>query len=202
MAQAIADLLSTFTFKEATHHERTEAIALFRQVYRRDIGHVPEDAFDPVAHHLIAKTAADEVVASFRLLGPQQRPFDIERFCDLSPHLSPEATPALLGRLSVRHDMRSMHHAVVLQLGMLKLAILFAQTRAISDLFLYAMPHLITFYRGAFFRPLDCNFFYAPLYTSMRIMQLDLRDLERRQLESKSPRLYFLLHAQPSNFHV
>lgn len=202
MAQAIAELLSTFTFKEATQDERAQAIALFREVYSRDIGHVPEDAFDPVAHHLIAKTPAGEVVASFRLLGPNQRPFDIERFCDLSPHLSPEAVPALLGRLSVRHDMRSIHQAVVIQLGMLKLAILFAKNHAITDLFLYAMPHLITFYRGAFFKPLDCTFLYAPLSTSMRIMQLDLRDLERRQLESNSKRLYFLLRAEPSNFHV
>jgi len=200
MARDLLDQLSIFTFKEAAVDERPAARALFHEVYTHDIGHVPEDGLDDLAHHLIAKSTSGEVVASFRLLGPQLRPFDIERFCDLTHHIARDAKPALLGRLSIRHDMRSVQQSTLLQVGMLKLAVLFAQQHSLSDLFLYAMPHLITFYRGGFFTPLDCYFFYAPLAVSMQIMQLNIRDLQDRYLKSRSTRLAFLLGSQPPNF--
>ena len=198
----MTNLLKTFTFKEADSAEREKALALFRDVYTQDVGHVPEDELDIVACHLIAKTPEGDVVASLRLVGPEQRPFDIERHCDLAPHLSTDAAPGMLGRLSVRHDMRRIQCAVPLHLGMLKLALHFAKAHEITDLFLYAMPHLITFYRGAFFVPLDCSFVYLPLNVRMQVMQLNLRDLECRQTSSRTPRLDFLLSPRPSNFRL
>jgi predicted GNAT family N-acyltransferase len=195
--------LIEFTFSEAAPSERIGAIQLFRRVYQQDIGHIPEDNLDELAHHLIAKTPQGDIVASLRLLGPELRPFDIEPFCDLSAHLSDDSVPALIGRLSLSHHLRALRQSIPLQLGMLKLAITFARRHSLTDLFLYAMPHLISVYRTGFFKPIPCTFHYAPLNLDMQVMQLNIRELEtRRRLTSSSPRLNFLFNSQRQNFRV
>src|SRR6185295_13253889 len=111
------------------------------------------------ALYLIACVAtSDEVVATFRLVGPHQRPFDLEQFVDLDGLIGPDRTPALVGRLCIRDDYRIVRKDTFLQIGMLKLAYLFALKRGITDLVMYTYPKLCNFYRRALFNQLGRSF--------------------------------------------
>ena len=169
--------VQAFTFKVATACERDQAQSLFESVYQQDVGYVPRDELDPVAHYLIAQSNDHRVVGTFRLLGPKHRPFDIERYIDLSKHLPVGAAPALTGRLSICSDQRRVPHTLAIQIGLLRLACEFAKKNDITHLLLYTLSHLSTFYRKASFESTGVSFTFEPLKRRMHIMKLDLSKL-------------------------
>lgn len=166
-------------FKEAVGPERERALELQNQVYIDDLGLVPTDPFDADAHFLIARTDAGDVVAVFRLVGPEQRPFDFEALVTLAEIIAPDRTPALVGRLCVRRDHRNVSKHMFMQIGMFKLAYAFAEKHGITDLFLYTYPNLIAFYRGGLFELVDRTFKH-PDWGEVHLMHLDLVGLEAR----------------------
>jgi predicted GNAT family N-acyltransferase len=194
------EIISRLTFKKATAPEQVQARILFNQVYSRDVNYVPSDEFDEDATYLIALNPADELIASLRFLGPEFRPFEIERFYNLSESLSSDRTAGLVGRLSVRHDHRGVPDSILVHFGLLKLAVEYANQIRVTDLFLYTLPHLLNFYRSVFFRPVGCSFEYPPLAARMHIMRLDLAELERRCRQSGSVRAQLMLTKNLSNF--
>ena len=195
-------MLDNFTFKVADPVERLAALRLQAQVYAEDTGHVPADQFDESGFYFVAVTQETEIVASFRMVGPEQRPFDIERFVDLSPFLAADRSPALIGRLCIRHDHRSVSRKVFLPLGMLKLAYAFSWKHGFTDLVMYTFPHLLGFYRGALFQPLNLTFQHPGYGCAMHVMHLDLIDVERRRISSEDPSLQRLLSAEGYNILV
>lgn len=195
------ELFEGLTFKVAETEERAAALDLCRQVYQEDLGHVPIDGRDDVAHHLIALDSRGDVVAGFRVVGPENRPFDFERSVDLGAILGPARSPALIGRLTIRRDHRSVRKAAFLQVGMLKLAHAFAERRGITDFFLYTYPNLIKFYRGSFFDLLDVTFEH-PDWGSVHLMRMNVTELPRRCASSRSSLAKLLLDGEMPNFVV
>lgn len=197
----ILSLIEQFTFKRATPAEAQLAIDLFKEVYLLDNNDVPTDELDEYAAYLIALSAPDRVAGCLRFVGPAGRPFGVEKFCDFSTILSPGRVPALLGRLSVRHEYRTSTTSILVQFGLFKLAIDYAKQNGITDLFLYTLPHLLNFYRSVFFHPTGHTFYYEPHQKRMQVMRLDLAELEAK-LQSGSPRARLIMQKTAGNFLI
>jgi len=195
-------LFEGLTFKVADATERLQAFDLQRKVYGEDVGHVPSDEFDERAHYLVAHDSDHEVVAAFRVVGPDLRPFDLEDYVDLSPYVAPDRRVALVGRLCIRHDHRRVSKRGMLPIGMLKLAFAFSQKCAFTDFVMYTFPDLVAFYRSALFHPLGLSFIHPGYQCRMHVMHLDLIDLKPRMSGSRSPMAQLLLSVSPPNFVV
>ena len=193
-----SSLLDGFTFTVAEVEERDAVLDLRRRVYTEDWSYVPKDDLDLRAYHLIARDSADEIVAALRMVGPEQRPFDIEQFAAISDFLPEERVPAEVGRLCVRRDHRRVSRGSFLQMGMLKLSYAFARSRGITDLVMYTFPHLLPFYRAAFFERPGLTFEHPGYGRQMHIMRLDLVSLECRLSESRKPVARFLSATHPN----
>lgn len=129
-----------------------EGILRFQHfVYARDLGRIPDDAGAASAHYFVALTPTSAIVASFRLIGPDSRPFDIESSVDLDKLLGPNARPALVGRLCVHPAHRKATESIFIHRGLLRLVLGYASDRQITDLLLYAYSNLQRFYRAARF---------------------------------------------------
>ena len=179
------------TFRMATEAELPTVLDLRQSVYSEDLGHVPVDCLDDRSHHLVATDGIGRVVAAARIVGPDLRPFDFEAQIDLSRYIGPDRIPALLGRLCVRRDYRSVSYGTFVHIGLLKLALMFAQQHGVTDFFLYAFDYLVNFYRGALFYPLNVRIQIEPA-GSMHLMHLDIPALLRSSAQSR-PRLLSLL---------
>lgn len=197
----IVSVIEQFRFKQATPEETQRAIGLFKEVYLVDNHEIPTDNLDAYAAYLIALSPTDSVAACLRIVGPTGRPFEVEKVCDFSTTLSPGRIPALVGRLSVRHEYRSSTLSILVQFGLFKLAIDYARHHGITDLILYTLPHLLNFYRSVFFRPTGHTFYYKPHRTWMHVMRLDLVELEAK-LQAGSPRARLLMRKTTRNFLI
>jgi len=176
-------VLEGLRFMVAAGQDRERAVEMTRQVYLDEFGQDTDDGFDAGAHFLIACIESGEIAATSRVVGPEQRPFEIEAFVNLSEFLSPDRVPALVGRLTVRRDLRTVNRHTFIQIGMLKLAYVFAQKQGITDFVLFTFPHLLAFYRGALFEPRQA--FEHPEWGPVHVMHLDLLGLEARCATSR-----------------
>lgn len=141
-------------FRVASGSDTDAAVEARAEIFLRDFGQIGDDGKDAAGHHLVAVTGAGDVVAGFRLLGPELRPFPFEHAFDLSPMVQKGGRPALLGRLFVRHDFRAVAQSAPLLQGLLRLAINFARANDITDFYISAFNNLIRFYSHAGFRSL------------------------------------------------
>ncbi len=195
-------LFEGLTFKVADAAESAHAIALRDQVYKDDVGYVPTDDLDARSYHLIACDRGGDVVAAFRIVGPDQRPFEIEQYVNLFDVIEPDRSPALIGRLCVRRDYRKVRAGTFVQIGLLKLTYDFALKRGFTDLFMYTFTHLLKFYRGAFFKPLNISFHHSGYGCRMHLMHLDLIGLQDQHSKSKSSLARLLFAKDLPNFVV
>lgn len=149
----------TFTFLVAQDEPlRSAAIDLRRSIYAGEVGVLRDDGFDPVAIHFVALDAGGTVAATFRLIPPEHRPFDFEEFVDLRALLSPNARPALVGRLCIRLEYRSIGESVPIHVGMSRLIATHLVESRITDLFMYTYAPLVRYYRGLRFRDTGITF--------------------------------------------
>ena len=128
-----------------------EVLRFRESVYARDLGHVPRDGNEESACHFVAQMPSGIIVASFRLLGPEARPFDLESSVDLGLLLGPDARPALVGRLCTHPGYRKVSESIPIHGGLLRLALGYAAEHRVTDLLLYTYDNLRNFYRAARF---------------------------------------------------
>jgi predicted GNAT family N-acyltransferase len=202
MGSSPLELLQEFRFEVADPSTRIAAKALFERVYAADVGFVPQDDFDSRGAHLVAISASGDVASCLRFLGAEERPFDIEDSCQIEQIVGHNASPALIGRFSVAESYRIAPRSIVLHLGMLKLALDYSRARGVTDLLLYTQPHLIAFYRHAFFQETGISFPYPPLAEPMQIMRLRLQEFEKLAHANASPSLQILFAAELPNFRI
>jgi predicted GNAT family N-acyltransferase len=196
-------LLEGLIFKVAKGPEIAHVLELRRQIYEDELGYHGIDAFDERAHQLIAVDCEGEIVAALRILGPDQRPFEIEQFVDLSAVIPEGRSPAQIGGFWIRPASRRISRQAFLPLGMLKLACAFARKHQITDFIMRThVEHLREFYRRAFFRPVDDLAFEHPVWGRVYVMHLDLVDLEARCAPFREPIGRFLFVTHVPNIQV
>ena len=149
-----------------------QAVRLQQYVYARDLGHVPKDETELSARHFVAITSR-KVVACFRLLGPETRPFDLEASIDLGSLLGSEARPALVGRLCIHPAYRKVRQSLLISAGLMKLVLQYAAQNRITDLLLYTYPELQNLYRVAGFRDANVVFHHKD-WGDIRLMRRSL----------------------------
>jgi N-acyl-L-homoserine lactone synthetase len=187
------------TFKVADHDEKERALELRSRIYAAELGDPGLDHFDQVASHLIAideRTA--DVAAAVRLVGPNDRPFDVETFVPLTAVLPADRQPAEASRFWVRREYRAVHRGQLVHLGMLKLVYEFAKHNSITDIIVLGLPALAKLYRAAFFVPLDISIDH-PIWGPTQIMRLDITDLSRKSERSKGAVAHLLLRTHVPN---
>lgn len=195
-----AEIIKGLTFKVADPAEIGAARALQREVFTKHYGQLPVDAADLRAHHFVIYDSERNLVGTFRIVGPEQRPFDLEKTVDLSSVLKPRRAPGLIGRLCIRRDLPTPQEYMMIPAGVLKLAYDFSRKHGITDLLTYTYPRLLTFYRRAFFREFDTV--DHEVWGLMHVMHLDLIELERDQSGADTPLAHFLFRSKLPNFQV
>ena len=159
-------------FEVASRETLQAAVRLQQTIYNRDRGHTPHEKIDAHAQHFVA-IVADTVVGYFRLLGPEARPFDFEDSVDVDRLLGVGARPALVGRLCIDPSYRSVRRSVLVNGGLLRLAIDYARKHDITDLVLYTYDDLRAFYRSARFE--DTHIIFQHKYWGrVRLMRRSL----------------------------
>lgn len=197
---SVAELVEGLTFKLASPAEMEAARALQRQTFIEHHGRLPVDAADGGAHHFVIYGRKGDLVGTFRIVGPEQRPFDLEKTVDLSKVLEPGRSPGLIGRLCIRRDLPTAGEYMMIPAGVLKLAYEFSRKHGITDLLLYTYPKLLNFYRRAYFREFDTV--DHDVWGVMHVMHLDLIALARDQADADTPMARFLFRSPLPNFLV
>lgn len=156
---------------------RPEVLRFRKAVFEREQGISGLDDFDAEAVHLVA---CDErgIIATARIVSPEQRPFAMEQHFDLSAHFSSHTKVAEIGRYCVEGHWRSMPQAMFLHLGMLKLSLLYARSQTIESFVCSVQPHLYAFYRRTHFRQVGTSFAH-PIFGHTTVMWLDLTKVWR-----------------------
>jgi len=184
-----------FIFKLADPAEREAALALRKEVYLRELGYVSIDPCEDRAFHpVVLAKPRGEVVASAAILGPELRPFEIEKYLNIDEILGPGRRPAMTGRLCIRPDFRKLRTSVPLLWGILYLTYAVALSRDFTDVLMYTtITRLRVFYEKGMFRLLDTSFFHPGRGLPAYVMNLDVAALKARLSDGQSPLLRFLM---------
>lgn len=194
-------LFEGLTFKLADDGERERALDLRRRIYTAELGDPGIDRFDTVAAHLIATDAQGIVVSTLRVVGPQERPFDLERFVPLDPILTDESRPAEVSRFCVEPNHRAIHRGQLVHLGMLKLLYEFARQQGITDLLTLGLPDLETLYKIAFFIPMNVMIEH-PTWGHVRVMHFNMAKTRSENKTSRHPIARLLFSTRVPNIVI
>jgi len=195
------NVLEGFVFKVPTHSELRAALAMRSRIYAAELGSAGLDHFDDVAHHLVALTPDAQVVATVRIIGPDQRPFDLESLFNLSGILSPGRVPAEISRFCVDPGHRQMHRHHMLHFGMLKAVYDLVTKLNITDVVTLGLPHLKNLYRIGYFAEMGVQCVH-PVWGPAHPMRLDLVELRRRYASSSNGLASLLLSGAHPNVRV
>lgn len=198
---ATRSLFADLIFKIADENERRQALVLRSHIYGKELGNSGLDRFDESAHHLIGCDSTGRVISALRIVGPDQRPFDLEQLVDLSRLLIPSRCPAEVSRFCVDAEYRQIHRGQMVHLGMLKLLHEFSEHAGITDLFTLGLPHLKNLYRVGFFTALEIECDH-PTWGPTQLLHLDLGAVRRRHEQSSSPIARLLFRTQLPNIII
>lgn len=193
-------MVPNLTFAVATSEQLPRVLTFRDQVYREELGCAPTDSYDSKARHLIAVEPDDAIVAAFRMVGPEARPFEFEPYIPVGDLLRRSSTPAWIGRLCIAKSHRSLTSARGIHLCMLRLMLLVARRERYSHLLLYTGVHLMGFYRIAHFQTYREPFNH-PVWGLQQLMFLNLKRIPRGRSSSSLLRRY-LLGSPPGNFRL
>jgi len=165
-------------FAVATASDMGEVLALQDAVYRSEYGFVPDDGLDDRAIHFVGRLSEQGVIiATFRLVGPECRPFDFEVAVNVEGLVSPGGSAATIGRLCLDPVYRAARTSMKIHFGLLDLGSRYALSKGITDFFLITYPRLVNFYRKAGFRVCGESFDH-PKWGVVSVMHSKL-DIER-----------------------
>lgn len=164
-------MLTGLSIVRATGNLREQAIAQESSVYSADHGCIPIP--EPSAHYFAAITESGSLIASYRILGPEARPFEFEDACPLR-FISDQRRVALIGRLCVHPEFRAISTQAALHPMLMRIAYRFSRESGYTDLVQFCFPKLKTFYKRAFFEPTGQSFFHRDYGQLMDVLHLDL----------------------------
>lgn len=194
MRDADRSAFKSLHFEIALGSARVQALQLREAIYDAEFGRNNVDLFDDVSIQVVAKTLDDEIVAGVRVIPPDSRPFELERFVDLSKLLGPDRVPAQIGGLFTAPHARSVARWGLIPLGLLKCAIDIGRQLRVTD-FVMRTPveELKDWYGRAYFTEVPALAFDDPIWGRNIVMQLDFVALQNDPKAAVSPIGRFLL---------
>lgn len=171
MSKASPDILAGLTFKVATEGERAEALERRGRIYDSELGACGVDEFDTGAVHLVALDAQERIVSALRII--TQRPLEIEKYVDVRRIANSNHPLAQIGGFWVDKEWRIVRHQRLVQLGMLKSALMFGRSIGVGEFVMYTYARLTNLYRAAYFEPVDLRFQH-PIWGGVEVMRLNL----------------------------
>lgn len=173
-----------------------QAIDIRRRVYVEEFGYDlgkagARDEIDDRAYHLLATNPVGEPVASMRLLDAPQRPFEIERFLDLSAILDSRWHPAEITRLCILAPYRRITRASFIHLALLEGVLRLTSFLQATHLVASTRAELMPLYRYLLFDTYaDATYEHSEIGNAVHtLMSLDLRDFPQRCRDER-PTLY------------
>jgi N-acyl-L-homoserine lactone synthetase len=103
----------------------SQAFEVRKRVYIEEYGfdlggRGPQDDIDDRAHHLVATAEEGEPVASLRLVDAVDRPFEMERFVDISSYIANYNRPAEVTRMCITQPYRRITHGSFVHMVLLR----------------------------------------------------------------------------------
>lgn len=164
-----------------------QALDIRRHVYIEEFGFDlggggPADEFDARAYQLVVTTEAGDPAASLRLLDNRARPFEIERFIDLAPHLARDWRPAEITRLCIMAPYRRITQSSFIHLVLLEAVLQLAGRLGITHVVASTRQELMGFYKYLLFEPYpDVTYEHPEIGDALHtLMILDLAGLLER----------------------
>jgi N-acyl-L-homoserine lactone synthetase len=178
---------STYRCEVLERSRIEDALGVRRRVYMEEFGfdlggHGPQDALDEKAHHMVARDASGQAVASLRLIDGPDRPFEIEEFLDLSPYLNYDSHPAEITRLCIVAEHRRITRASFVHLAMLEGVLRLARDLGVTHLVASTRDELMSFYQYLLFETFAGVTYQHPEIgnATHTLMLLDLRTFKER----------------------
>lgn len=176
--------------------EAKDAIDVRRRVYTEEFGFDlggfgPVEELDERAYHLLATTVTGEPVASMRLVDAPDRPFEIERFLDLTPYLGATWHPAEITRLCVLAPFRRITQESFVHLALLEGVLRLTQRLGSTHLIASTRRELMSIYQYLLFDAYPNVTYQHPEIGNAQhtLMSLDLQTFPER-CRRERPTLY------------
>ena len=131
-----------------TEADRSAALQVRWQVYCEELGHswAPSgDSYDQRANLCVVRTAEDQPVASLRIVGPEGRPFEIDRYVPIDDLLPKDSRPAEINRFCILRSFRSISSGV--HLALFDFMIFLSRRESFSHFILASKPSIAPIYR-------------------------------------------------------
>jgi N-acyl-L-homoserine lactone synthetase len=183
--QPAQSALPGLTLMVAREGLRSTALDFRRRIFEKEQGTDGLDDFDEHAVQLVA-CVDGLIVAAARFIDPEQRPFGLERYFDLSAHVAHEEWVGELSRYCLREDWRDIRRGTLVHFGMFKLVLEYARERGISSVVCSMQPRFQALYRRMYFRAIGPTF-YHPVFGHTMVMMLGLSNVWSNQSGLKHP---------------
>ena len=162
---------------------REEILRLRRDTYCCELGYGAEaacwTALDDRATQVVALTRDGQAAAAMRLLGPHDRPFELENNVNLPEFLRSGHPPGEVTRFCIAAKHRTLRRGLELQMRLMRFLYDTCRSRGVSDLFICARPSARKLYEFLLFEALTpADIRYGPLQGERHLlMRLEVSSL-------------------------
>ncbi len=179
-----------------TDADRVDALSVRYQVYCEELGYKwnsAQDEFDAQAVICVVRTGDGSAVASLRIVGPEARPFEVEKFVSIEDILPANSWPAELNRFCVLPHLRTISSSV--HVALFNFAFGLARRQRFSHFVLASKPSIEAIYRFLLFEVIEGRSFRHSGMGDERhnLMLLDLRNLSERYRQARHPFAHLML---------
>lgn len=177
----------TWTIAPGGDADRADALSIRQRVYEAQFGTgwpKEEDVLDARAFLCVVRRPDGEAVASLRVIGPDDRPLEIESMLPLD-ELPAGARPGEMNRFAIVPESRRMSTGI--HMALFQWAFALARRDRYSHFFVVAPRDVKAIYEFLLFRPVGNRTFPHPRLDTVFCtpMVLDLHDVQVRYHEAR-----------------
>lgn len=173
-----------------SERDKADALEVRRQVYCDELGYkweLAEDGFDVRASICVVRTGKGRPIASLRIVGPRDRPLEVEQFVQIDDILPPNSRPGEISRFCVLPPFRRISSSV--HFALFQFAFDLAQAERFSHFIVWAKPTIMPIYRYLLFQVVEgVSFRHPELGNDLHhVLVLDLQGLAVRYRRARHP---------------
>jgi Acetyltransferase (GNAT) domain len=188
--RVVTDAKSGCQITRGGEEDRADALGLRSAIYCEELGYkwdAPEDEYDDGAFLCVFRTPDSQPIGSLRIVRPEQRPFEVEKYVRIDDLLPQDSRPAEVNRFCVLPPFRSVSSLV--HVAAFKFVFGLADDQGYSHFVVASKPSIEPIYRFLLFEPVEGRSFeHKELGGDLHnLMLLDLRVVAHRYREARHP---------------